>query len=78
MDHNVIVAIVLHDFENLDLMGFETSSIKVHEIAEKVEQFAFVVAIGWLFFNVFTDLLDQLKDYHLVIKHCFVVIVHFF
>ena len=78
MNHNVDIAIILHDFENLNLMRFEASSIAIDEKAEKVKQFALVVAIICLFFNIFADLLDQFKDNHLIVKHCLVIIVHFF
>lgn len=78
MDHDVVVAVVLHDFEDLYLMCFEASAVAVNEVTEEVKQLTFVVAVIRLFFNVLTDLLDQLKHYHLVVKHCFVVIVHLF
>lgn len=78
MNHDVTVAVILHDFENLDLMLSEASSIAVDEITEKVKQLALVIAIFRLFFDILTDLLNQLVDYYLVVKHSLVVIVHLF
>ena len=78
MNHDVGIAIILHDFENLDLMCFEASSVAIDEETEKVKQFALVVAFLRLFFNIFADLLDELKDSHLVVKNCLVIIVHLF
>lgn len=66
----------MHDFEDLYLMWLKASTIAIYEETEKVQKLAFVVAIIWLFLYVLANLFDKLKDFHLVIKHCFIVIVH--
>jgi hypothetical protein len=76
MNHNVVVAVILHDFEYLDLMCFETPTVAVDEITEEVKQLALVVAVVRLFLNILTNLFNQLKHCHLIIKHCLVIIVH--
>jgi hypothetical protein len=77
MNHDVIIAVILHNLQNLYLMSLETSAIAINEVAEEVKKFTFVVAFFWLLLYVLTNLLNQVKNFQLVIKHGFVVIIHF-
>jgi hypothetical protein len=77
VDHYVAVAIILHNLKNLYLVGFEAAAVEVNEVAEKVKQLAFIVAFFWLFFYVFANLLDQVKDLQLVVEHSLIVVIHF-
>jgi hypothetical protein len=78
MDHDVGVGIVLHDLEDLYLVGPEGSAVAVDEIPEEIKQFGFVVAIFGFVLDVFADLGDELEDGGLVVEHGLVVIVHLF
>lgn len=76
--HDVAIAVVLHDFEYLYLVCFEGASVAVDEVAEEVDEFAFVEAFFWFSFDVFADFFDEFEDVEFVVEHGFVVIIHFF
>ena len=57
-------------------MTSQTPSVAVYQIPEEIQQLALVITILRFLFNVLADVLDQIKDLDLVVKHGFVVIVH--
>lgn len=76
-DHDVSIAVVLHDFEDLDLVVFEAAAVAVDEVSIEVEEFGFVETVLLLCFDVFADLFDEVEDGAFVVEHGFVVVVHF-
>jgi hypothetical protein len=78
MDHDVGVGIILHDLEDLYLVGHEGSAVAVYEIPEEIDKFGLVVAVFGFVLDVFADFGDELEDGGLVVEHGLVVIVHLF
>lgn len=72
-----MVAIVLHDLQDLNLMGPEASAITVNEVSKKVHEFALVEALLVLILDMLADKFDQLEDSDFLIEHSFVIIIHF-
>lgn len=74
--HDVGIGVVLHDLEDLYLVGLECPAVAVDEVPEEVEQFGLVVAVFRFVLDVFADLGDELEDGGLVVEHGLVVVVH--
>lgn len=69
--------VILHNFQNLNLIVFEGLSIAVDEKSEEIEQFRFIEALFRLAVNREAYLFNEFDDVNLIEKHCFVIIMHF-
>lgn len=75
-DHDIVVAVVLHDFEDLYLMRPQAPSVAVNQVSKEIKQLALIVAILWFFLYVLAYFLDQVKHLDLIVEHSLVIIVH--
>lgn len=78
VSHDVGIRVVLHDLQDLYLMGLERPPITVDEVPEEIQQFGLVVTIIGLVLDVLADFSNELEDCTFVIEHGLVIIVHFF
>jgi hypothetical protein len=72
-----MIAIILHNFQDLYLMSSEASAVAVDEIPKEIHKFAFVVAIFGFVFDMLTNIFDKFEDSKLLVEHSLIVIVHF-
>jgi hypothetical protein len=66
-DHNIMIAIILHNFQNLNLIRPQTSPIAVDKIPKEIQQLTLIVTLLSLLLNILTDILNQLKHTQLVV-----------
>ena len=77
-DHNIVIAVVLHNLKNLYLMCSQTSSIAVDQIPEEIHKFTFIIATFSFSLNILADHLYEFEDSDLLIEHSFIVVIHLF
>lgn len=75
----LLIAIILHNFEDEDLIGRESTSIAIDEVPEEIKKLRFVMTINFIFLlNSITDKLDERNNFGLVKEHILIIIIHFF
>ena len=73
----MVIIVILHDFEDENLIIFESFVVEVYQKPEEIKKFAFVECVT-LRVNIITDQSNKLIDLNIIVQHIFVIVVHLF
>ena len=76
LNHDIDIGVILHNLQYLYLMILQSPTITVNKIPKEIQQFRFIVALITLALNIDADVLNQLKNYRLVIEHSLIIVIH--